>query len=475
MAQRAPTVVVNEPLLAEKLELLAAAVPDAGDVLDALETFVRTADEEQLVRINPIRFAQRFGVPDAAVVELFLHARKLGLLDMEWQYVCPGCGEIVERLTSLTSATSHYFCQVCSTRRDADLSDFVEVTFSVSPEIRRSRYHDPWSLTPEEHFFRYRFTESGMLADGSSLRENIRATAVACAYVEPRATETFAVTAEPRYLWFTNGPALIVGETRTTEPRSFTFEYTGARSEGFQAQIEAGPVEIEFTNATDERYALMIISLPGDFEVKMQPFLSGAEVLSNQTFVDLFASETIVAGEGLAVKRLALLFTDLKASTALYERIGDLKAFDLVRLHFGYLRDSIAGNSGALVKTIGDAVMASFVDPLDALRAALDMQSRIARLNAEGRGELIGLKIGLHAGACLAVTLNDRLDYFGQTVNIAARVQALAGADEVVVTDDVLSHPGAAELIAGLEIERSAVELRGIAGDVAVHRLRAAV
>jgi class 3 adenylate cyclase len=219
----------------------------------------------------------------------------------------------------------------------------------------------------------------------------------------------------------------------------------------------------------------MIISLPGDFEVKMQPFLSGAEVLSNQTFVDLFASETIVAGEGLAVKRLALLFTDLKASTALYERIGDLKAFDLVRLHFGYLRDSIAGNSGALVKTIGDAVMASFVDPLDALRAALDMQSRIARLNAEGRGELIGLKIGLHAGACLAVTLNDRLDYFGQTVNIAARVQALAGADEVVVTDDVLSHPGAAELIAGLEIERSAVELRGIAGDVAVHRLRAAV
>ena len=96
-------------------------------------------------------------------------------------------------------------------------------------------------------------------------------------------------------------------------------------------------------------------------------------------------------------------------------------------------------------------------------------------LNAERGGQDLLLKIGIHEGPCLAVTLNDRLDYFGQTVNIAARVQALAGADEVVVTDDVLSHPGAAELIAGLEIERSAVELRGIAGDVAVHRLRAAV
>ena len=142
--------------------------------------------------------------------------------------------------------------------------------------------------------------------------------------------QTFTVTAEPRYLWFTNGPALIVGETRTSEPRSFAFEYTGTHSQAFGG-IDAGPVEIEFTNATDERYALMIISLPGDYEVTMLPFLSGAEVLSNQTYVDLFANETIVAGEGLAVKRLALLFTDLKASTELYERIGDLKAFDLVR------------------------------------------------------------------------------------------------------------------------------------------------
>jgi class 3 adenylate cyclase len=474
MAQRAPVSVVNEPLLAEKLGLLAAAIPDAGDLLEAFAAFVRAADDDELVRINPVRFAQRYGLPDAAVVKFFLNARKRGLLTMEWQYVCPGCGEIVERLPSLTSATAHYFCQVCSRDRDTDLSDFVEVTFTLSPEIRRSRYHDPWSLTPEEHFFNYRFTESGVLADGSRVRDHLRANAVACAYVEPGAKETFKVTAEPRYLWFTNGPALIVGDNRTSESRSFAFEYRGVRSERFEAGIDAGPVEVEFTNATEERYALMILGLPDEYDVTMEPFLSGAELLSNQTFLDLFASETIVAGEGLAVKRLALLFTDLKASTELYDRIGDFKAFDLVRLHFGYLRDSISGNSGALVKTIGDAVMASFVDPLDALRAALDMHAQIARLNADAGAELIGLKIGLHAGACLAVTLNDRLDYFGQTVNIAARVQALAGADEIVVTDDVLSLPGAADLISGLQIDGSSVALKGIAGDVAVHRLRAA-
>ena len=464
---------VDEEVLASGLERLAEALRGHSELVDVFGGFVRAATDDAVVRINPVRFAAEYGCATASVVDMFLHARKLGLVTMEWQVVCPGCGEIVERLPSLTSASSHFFCQVCSTDRDADLSDFVEVTFSVAPEIRRSRYHDPWSLEPEEYFFGYRFTQSGVLEDGVSLRDHIRRRASVCAYVEPGATETFSVTAEPGYLWFTNGPALIVDAVRTEERRTFGFEYTGTRSEAFRAEIAAGPVEIEFTNATEERYALMIISLPGDFELAMQPFLSGTDLLSNQTFLDLFEDETIVAGEGLAVKRLALLFTDLQGSTALYDRIGDMKAFDLVRLHFGYLRECISRNSGALVKTIGDAVMASFVDPLDALRAALEMQARIARFNADAGNEVVALKVGLHAGACLAVTLNDRLDYFGQTVNIAARVQALSGADEIVVTDDVLSLPGAAELVADLELETSAVQLKGVAGDLRVHRLRA--
>jgi class 3 adenylate cyclase len=149
-----------------------------------------------------------------------------------------------------------------------------------------------------------------------------------------------------------------------------------------------------------------------------------------------------------------------------------MNAFDLVRQHFGYLRECIRRNSGALVKTIGDAVMASFVDPLAALRAALDMRAEIARFNADAGGDLIGLKLGLHTGACLAVTLNDRLDYFGQTVNIAARVQALSSAGEIVLTDDVLALPGAAELVAGLELESGSVQLKGVAGEVRVHRVR---
>jgi class 3 adenylate cyclase len=469
---RATQSAVDEPHLLAALHQMTVSTQGQEDLVATLGRFVRSADDREIVRINPIRFAAERGLDRSNVVNLFLHARKAGLLTMEWQYVCPGCGDIVERLPSLTSATAHYFCGVCSADRDAELSDAIEITFSVAPEIRRSRYHEPWTLEPEEHFLDYRFSQTAVVDDGSPLREHLRDTGIAWAYVKPGATETFRFTAEPGFVWFTNGPALIVGEARTSDTRTFDFEYTGVRSKGFRAEIDAGPVQVAFTNSTEAPYALMINQLPDHYEVAMQPFLSGADLLSNQTFLDLFEHERIAAGEGLAVQRLTLVFTDLQGSTALYERVGDMKAFDLVTQHFGHLRAVIGRNGGALVKTIGDAVMASFVDPLDGLRAALDMVARIDEVNEQAGGNLLALKVGLHTGACLAVTLNDRLDYFGQTVNIAARIQGLAGPGEIVVSDDVLSTPGAAKVIEGLVTEAQQVELRGVAGRVDVHRVR---
>jgi class 3 adenylate cyclase len=465
----APT--VNETLLAVHLERIAVAFPRSETALGVLATFVRTAQDEELVRINPVRFAAAHGLDKSAVVDLFLHARKVGLLTMEWQYVCPGCGDVVERLPSLTSATAHYYCQVCSADRDADLSDGIEVTFSVAPDVRRSRYHDPMSLEPVEHFLKYRFSGSAVVDDGTPLRDHLRKSMPECRYVAPGATETLRGAAEPGLVWFTNGPALTVNEERTLEARSFAFDYTGTRSEGLRADIAAGPIEVAFTNSTDAPYPLMVIPLPDHYDVSMRDFLSGAELLSNQTFLDLFENETIVAGEGLGVQRLAVLFSDLQGSTALYERIGDMAAFDLVRRHFGELRDVIVANEGALVKTIGDAVMASFVDPVAALRAALAIRERIARFNERAGGDQLALKIGLHYGAALAVTLNDRLDYFGQSVNIAARVQGLAAANEIVVTDDVLRQPGAEDLVADLDRESFDAALKGVAGPVRMHRL----
>ena len=150
------------------------------------------------------------------------------------------------------------------------------------------------------------------------------------------------------------------------------------------ADLESGRVRIEYTNAMLDRSPRWLLHLPEGFESRpasFEPFLSGKRLLTTQTFRDLFRTETFSAQEGIAVRDMTFLFTDLKGSTELYERVGDLDAFFLVRQHFETLTRSIAVHRGSIVKTIGDAVMATFATPADAVHAALGMLAGMARFN----------------------------------------------------------------------------------------------
>jgi class 3 adenylate cyclase len=175
----------------------------------------------------------------------------------------------------------------------------------------------------------------------------------------------------------------------------------------------------------------------------------------------------------LKITSLTFLFTDLKGSTELYERVGDLVAFDLVREHFRTLNDIVASEDGAVVKTIGDAVMATFLTPDHALAAALKMREAMRRLNeTHGREDLL-LKIGIHEGPCLAVNLNERQDYFGQTVNIASRVQGLAMSQSILATAPVVQNPRSASVLGsnGHKPVAQSRALRGISSEVAIYEI----
>src|SRR3954468_10407784 len=185
----------------------------------------------------------------------------------------------------------------------------------------------------------------------------------------------------------------------------------------------------------------------------------------------LFRSEVIRATEGIGVKDITLLFTDLKGSTALYDRIGDLNAFALVQQHFGRLQEVTVRHNGAIIKTIGDAVMAAFLKPADAVQAALEMRKEIASFNERQPDKALILKIGVHKGAAIAVTLNDRLDYFGQTVNIAARVQNLAESDEIYISQDVYEAAGVDGALTGFPVDPHTAKLRGVNQDLRVFRI----
>ena len=175
--------------------------------------------------------------------------------------------------------------------------------------------------------------------------------------------------------------------------------------------------------------------------------------------------------QGLAIRDIALLFTDIKGSTALYQRIGDLNAFQLVQQHFDWLREATVRHGGAVVKTIGDAVMAAYPDAARAVAAALDMRDAIERFNQDQPERPVSLKIGIHHGAAIAVTLNDELDYFGQTVNIASRVQEMADAAEIWITEEVWRYPGVQALLERSSVEARETRFQGIETPMAVRRI----
>ena len=135
-----------------------------------------------------------------------------------------------------------------------------------------------------------------------------------------------------------------------------------------------------------------------DLLAQRRPFLTAKRLLSNQTFRDLYRTDTLDVDQRLKITSLTFLFTDLSGSTELYERVGDLVAFDLVRAHFQVLHEIVAAEAGAVVKTIGDAVMATFPTPDRAVAAALRMRDAMRDLNSKhGREDLL-LKIGVHEG-----------------------------------------------------------------------------
>jgi class 3 adenylate cyclase len=231
-----------------------------------------------------------------------------------------------------------------------------------------------------------------------------------------------------------------------------------ATSKGVEA-LPATAGKVAFVNDTGLELALLIEDRTWTREA-----LTAPEVISLQAFRDLFAAATLRPGDEAGVSQVALLFSDLRGSTALYERVGDARAFNIVREHFALLASIVRDHDGAVVKTIGDAVMASFGDPADAVKAALAMQAAI-------KSHDLVLKLGVHAGPSVVVNLNDRLDYFGSTVNMAARLQGQSEGGDIVVSRAIADDPAVKPLLAGINSREESVALKGFAQPIAFLRV----
>jgi len=451
------------------------------DVVAAFEHAIREAPDRLLNRINVFDFAVRYGIDEERVIAGFLHASRLGIFEMSWAVLCPACGNVLASNATLkTVEQAEHNCALCAAGYEPTLDEMVEVTFTVSRRVRKIAAHEPDDLSLAE-YFRQVVWSSGMaftedefeqamheividsieLAPGEKASLSLQLPAAFVIVMEPvsHAAHFFDVKGEPE-----------------RERQTFSIVYNNVAAPTGTTSPAPGPFRLSFENRTARR-VLPSVWIAGDELHRLlggrKPFLTAKRLLTNQTFRDVFHTDTLEIDQRLKILSMTFLFTDLKASTALYERVGDLVAYDLVREHFKVLYEIVAAETGAVVKTIGDAVMATFPTPDRGLAAALRMRSAMQTLNDQRGNDDLLLKIGLHEGPCLAVTLNDQQDYFGQTVNVAARVQGLADSRAIFATGSIVEHPQAAMLLKerGLTAHAQRRSIRGVVDDMAVYEI----
>ena len=450
------------------------------DCAAAIERSVRDAPDRELCRVNVLAFASKHGLDEERTIAAYLHAARLGLFELSWNVLCPGCGGVLDAGATLKNVNrDEYDCGLCASGYKPTLDEMVEVTFTVSPRVRRITAHTPDDL-PEVEYYRQIFWSSGVdLPDtlDDSLAEftvdSIELPPGEKAVLSVQLPSEFVIAFDP----VTHGTQFIdVKGEPTRERQALTMVFNNVKAPVGTIEMRPGPLRLSLENRTDRRVlpALWIAAEPLHHLLgKRRPFLTAKRLLTNQTFRDIYRTDTLDVDQRLKINSLTFLFTDLKGSTALYERVGDLVAYDLVRQHFQVLHEIVAAETGAVVKTIGDAVMATFATPDRALAAALRMREEMTRINAERQNEDLLLKIGIHEGPCLAVILNDSQDYFGQTVNMAARVQGLASSRAIFVTKSVVEDPKAVKILesSGLRPMMQRAALRGIADETTVYEI----
>ncbi|MCW1995142.1 class 3 adenylate cyclase [Bradyrhizobium diazoefficiens] len=449
--------------------------------VDEIARLIEDGEDHELNRVNVLDFARQHGVDEERAISAFLHSARLGLFDLGWNVLCPGCGGVLGAHATLKALKpDDYHCALCACGYKASVDDQVEVSFTVNPRVRRIAAHDPDTL-PVWEYFKQVFWSSGVdfnkesfatLANEVTL-DTMELPAGEKATMSLQLPNDFIIIFEP----VTHAAHFIDVQGEPTKDRQqLAIMYNRVQAPTGTTTMRPGPLRLSLENQAGVRV------LPSVFIAaealhhligKRKPFLTAKRMLSNQTFRDVFKADNLSVDQRLQITSLTFLFTDLKGSTALYDRVGDLAAFDLVRAHFHALLEIISSEKGAVVKTIGDAVMATFVRPEHAIVAGLRMRAAMDVLNKQrGTADLI-VKIGIHEGPCLAVMLNERQDYFGQTVNIAARVQSLSTAQEMHITGAVLDAPAVAEVLKQREIRpiQKQAALRGIADKMVVYEI----
>jgi class 3 adenylate cyclase/carbon monoxide dehydrogenase subunit G len=406
--------------------------PASHGLAPKLAEFLLHAPVVALRAVRPLTLARLWHATPEHTVELFLAAQRLGILVMGWDLLCPRCRGAKSSVKHLHDLPDGAHCSSCNIDYRRDFTRNVELTFHPEPWLR---------ALPKG--------EMCLLGQGTTPHVKFQAE------VLPHSSRTFVMTLPPGPYRFrtieagSEADAAIAGDGLIPE--------ITASGPDILLRMPGHKGEIVINNDT-ERPLFFVV----EDRNWAKDALTGETVIAMPAFRRLCPEQLLRPGDEVEIGRVAIVFTDLQGSTKLYDDLGDASAYRLVRDHFAFLSERVARHHGSLVKTVGDAVMAAFHDPADALRAVLSIQDDVASFNRGRSDSGIVLKLGLHLGSCIGVTAGGVLDYFGSVVNTASRLEHQCLGGEVIISEAVLADPEAREALTGRTLSNDEATLRGL-------------
>ena len=426
----------------DELSMFLARDPASHGLAQRLVDYLQHAPIVTLRGMRPLALAKQWRADADETVELFLAAQARGILAMGWDLLCPRCRGAKVRATRLDELPAGAHCSSCNIDYERNFTRNVELTFHPAPWLRE---------LPQG--------ELCMLGQGTTPHVKFQAEVTA------DATARFDLALAPGPYRFRTVEAG-GGEADVEIGPDGAVPEIVARGGEIRPRAPSTPGVVSIRNDTERPLYFVIEDRRWAADA-----LTGERVIAMPAFRRLCPEQLLRPGDDAEIGNVAIMFTDLQGSTQLYDRLGDASAYHLVRDHFAFLAARVQRFGGSVVKTVGDAVMAAFHDPADAIRAALAIQDEVADFNHTHPGSEIVLKLGLHQGACIAVTAGGVLDYFGATVNVASRLEHQCKGGEIILSDAMLTEGAAREALAGRATLNDRASLRGVAAPIALVRV----
>jgi len=420
-----------------------ALSPYTHQLQDKLVHWIVEQPEVDVWTIRPKALAKRWDQPARYVTELCLAAVDAGLLSMRWDLLCPNCRVGKTSSTRMDEIPQGTHCHSCNIDYQRNFSRNVELAFFPSKSIR--------PLSAGEYC---------LFGPGSTPHIQVQLR------VEPdsRRIEDHALKAG-----FYRIRTLEPGNEVSLDWAGFSFPALVFDADDQLRLGEPGKDagKLALHNQSHRARTLII-----EYQAWKQDVLSAHEASTLQCFRELFSEQILRPGDMVEIDNVALMFTDIKGSTALYNRVGDAAAYALVREHFAILAACVREHGGSIVKTIGDAIMAAFVVPVDAVACSIAIQDAFATFNQQhGREEKVVVKLGMHMGPCISLTLNGVLDYYGKVANLTARIESLSEGGDVVLSKVLVEDPSVVALLQGTPVQGGVTRLKGFADDIPFFRL----